>query len=870
VTPDEWQRLKVVLDGALQQEAGNRAAYLQQACGGDAELLARAESLIVSAEEPWTGLDGPASGLADEGSESRIGERIGAYEIVEVIAHGGMGTVYLGRRADEEFRKKVAIKLVKRGMDTDFVLRRFRTERQILASVEHPNIARLLDGGVTGDGQPYFVMEYVEGQPLLDYCDTRRLSTTQRLSLFLDVCSAVQFAHQKLVVHRDLKPANILVTPEGMLKLLDFGIAKVLDPQIAAATLQQTASVLRLMTPDYASPEQVRGEPITTASDVYSLGVLLYELLTGHRPYRLTSVDPVEVARIVCDRDPEKPSTVVMREEEVPAPDGKCSIAVTPESVSRTREGEPRLLQRRLRGDLDNIVLTAMRKEPKERYASVEQLSQDIRRHLDGHPVIARKPTLGYRTGKFVRRNRVAAAAATLVLVSLLGGTGFSLREAAAARRERARAQRRFNDVRRLAGSFVFEFHDAIENLPGSTPARALVARRALEYLDSLSSEATGDRLLLRELAAAYRKVGDVQGALNGPNLGDSGAASRSYGKSLEICERLIADSHSDANDREQLVLALIAVSTSQIKSGELDCAEHNALRALEQAQTSVREDSGSVPAKKLLARAFSVLAFERWRARAYVEAADLYRQQQFIFEQLHWLAPTRQTELDLAYSGMAIGGALVYAGSFAGALQPLRVSSESLEELSRTNPSDTSAPLLLSNVFQFLGQAEAGLRHEQAAIQSFERAKALLDQLRVADGENVDLRLRLTEVYAYWGEYLISSERPAAGLALAERARDLAAELSAADPEDRDARSQIARMTYDIGWASEVLAGKVPRRERRKALRGVQSTYQKALEIWDEMSKTGSLALDDFDAREALIGRLSACNAELTRLGER
>src|SRR5262245_35089982 len=352
---------------------------------------------------------------ATDGMNSLAGCRIGPYKLIREIARGGMGAVYLAARADEEYRKQVAIKIVKRGMDTEAIVRRFRKERQILAGLDHPNIARLLDGGTTEDGLPYFVMEYVEGLPLDTYCDTHKLSIAERLQLFRTVCSAVQHAHERGVIHRDLKPANVLVTGSGVPKLLDFGIARVLNPELSPAVLQTTAS--RPLTPAYASPEQVRGEEITPASDIYSLGVLLYELLTGHRPYRLRTHTAQELERVICEQEPEKPSTIVSCIEEVLVADDSREVAITPASVSNARAEQPDTLRRRLIGDLDNIVLMALRKEPARRYSSVEKFSVDIRRHLEGLPVIAHKDTLTYRTGKFIGRNKASVITAGLSLV---------------------------------------------------------------------------------------------------------------------------------------------------------------------------------------------------------------------------------------------------------------------------------------------------------------------------------------------------------------------------------------------------------------------------------------------------------------------
>src|SRR4029077_6398714 len=323
------------------------------------------------------------------------------------IGRGGMGAVFLAERADDEYQKRVAIKLIKRGMDTDSVLRHFRNERQILASFDHPNIARLFDGGTTENGLPYFVMECVEGLAIDRYCNTHGLSISERLKLFLEVCAAVSYAHRHTVIHRDIKPSNILVTSEGIPKLLDFGIAKLLHTDGDAATIV-TATGLRVMTPEYGSPEQLEGRPVTAATDVYSLGMVLYQVLTGRSPYDFKSRSPVEIARAITETEPKKPST---------------AIAISDGSF-KSQIPNPKLL----RGDLDNVVLMALRKDPARRYQSAEQLSEDIRRYLEGLPVVARKDTIGYRSAKFLRRNPILAAAATMCLLLTLA-VGWLLRE---------------------------------------------------------------------------------------------------------------------------------------------------------------------------------------------------------------------------------------------------------------------------------------------------------------------------------------------------------------------------------------------------------------------------------------------------------
>src|SRR5262245_61348954 len=373
--------------------------------------------------------DTPTIANEENGPLPQPRRRIGPYEVLSELGHGGMGVVYLATRADEQYQKRVALKLIRGGLDRDEVVRSFRRERQILAGLEHPNIARFLDGGTTEDGLPYFVMEYVEGRRLDEYCDARGLSTLERLKLFRAVCSAIEYAHRNLIVHRDLKPGNILVTAEGVPKLLDFGIAKITNAAVSATGETATSTGLA-MTPEYASPEQARAEAVTTSSDVYSLGVVLYELLTGQLPYRLKTRHPLNVLRAVCEEEPEKPSTAVGRTAVMEATEAMTAGAPKPVR-------DPERLRRRLKGDLDTIVLAALRKVPAQRYASVEACSEDIRRYIEGHPILAREPTFAYRAGKFLGRHWAAVGSAAAALLVVAGLLANHFAQAASIRRER-------------------------------------------------------------------------------------------------------------------------------------------------------------------------------------------------------------------------------------------------------------------------------------------------------------------------------------------------------------------------------------------------------------------------------------------------
>ena len=495
---ENWERAKDLFGRALELDPSQRPAFLAENCP-DNSLRQQIEQLLFNYQKAGSLLDHPVlDPSAPEGSDRSptsqdsihlaetingtesddplIGRQLGAYRLVRRIGRGGMAAVYLAARADAEFHKQVAVKVVEPGPDHHSLLHRFRNERQTLAGLDHPNIVKLLDGGSTPEGLPFLVMDYVEGCPIDDYCDLHKLSVDDRLKIFSTACEAVHYAHKKGVVHRDLKPGNILVASDGTPKLLDFGIAKVLDPEPNSQFLLATQTGTRCMTPAYASPEQIRGEPVTPATDIYSLGVVLYELLSGHRPYRLTQHTPAEIERAICEEDPETPSTAVNRVETDTTSDG-VPITRTPETVSETREGQPERLRRRLRGDLDNIVLKALQKEPERRYASVSELAQDTQRHLQHLPVTARPNTAAYRIKKFAQRHKMevsltSACAMVLVLALLVAFNVFGMRN-------------RFFGV--TASAIRAGRRSSASNAKGSSTAGAAMPAVSCDSLSSLS-----------------------------------------------------------------------------------------------------------------------------------------------------------------------------------------------------------------------------------------------------------------------------------------------------------------------------------------------------------------------------------------------
>jgi eukaryotic-like serine/threonine-protein kinase len=535
--PERWQKVKAALAEAMALGAAARAAYLERVGRTDPALRAELESLLRADEDAGSRfLESPAAAVLEESSVSpHVGRRLGPYRLLEEIGSGGMGEVYRAVRVDEEYEHQVAIKLVRTGADAQFVGARLRTERQILATFQHPNIARLLDGGTTEEGIPYLVMELIDGQPITDYCDRHQLEIESRLRLFLLVCAAVQYAHQRAVIHRDLKPSNILVTVDGTPKLLDFGIAKILEPGAIAVRGDLTINAQRLLTPDYASPEQLAGAPVTAASDVYSLGVILYELLAAVKPYG-NRQRTLQDTRGIPEAAPVRPSNIV-----------RARAVANP-----VRQRSSEKLSNRLRGDLDNIVLMALRQEPERRYATVDRLAEDIRRHLARLPVAARKPTWRYRASTFVARHKVGVAATVLTVMALIGGIVMTARETFIARAALARAEDEASASQRVSDYLVSLFDAANPEKTGGQPLdlRALVARAQDQIGPGLSHDPALRARMLSVVGALHCEVGqssscqqDLQEALRIERQAGSSGDALLYAQT----ELRLANAYNDA-----------------------------------------------------------------------------------------------------------------------------------------------------------------------------------------------------------------------------------------------------------------------------------------------------------------------------------
>jgi eukaryotic-like serine/threonine-protein kinase len=493
-----------IIERALALGPRERSEYVRRACGSDETLLSHVLLGLgedVSQSGFWDEVAAGESGSHDP-STALEGQRLGPYRIVRKLGTGGMGDVYLAERADEEYQQQVAIKLVRSGVFSRQVQGRLRMERQILATLQHPNIARLLDGGRAPDGTPYLVMEYIDGEPIDVYCDRRRLSPEERIGLLRTVCAAVHYAHQNLIVHRDLKPNNILITPQGVPKLLDFGIAKLLDTRHSAQTLAVTHAEYRVMTPAHASPEQVRGDTITTASDIYVLGVLMYEMLCGRRPFQLLGASLLEMEKIICEQEAPRPSEMIARTARE-SPELLTDI-VACRSTTTSR------LQKYLRGDVENIIGMAMRKDPERRYSSAEQLAADLDHHLNGKPVIASKDTWLYRTRKFVGRHKLAVAASTLAVITLAAFATITFVQAQRIAYERDVATAERTRAEQVSSFLVelFELSDPSRNRGNQVTAREILDIGARRVSLGLANQPETRATLLGTIGTVYQSLG--------------------------------------------------------------------------------------------------------------------------------------------------------------------------------------------------------------------------------------------------------------------------------------------------------------------------------------------------------------------------
>jgi eukaryotic-like serine/threonine-protein kinase len=769
MTAQRWRQVQDVLHEALEVAPLARRALVEKAAAGDGELLAEVWSLVKAAEGATGFLTQPVisaeaiarTALESPAADGLIGSRIGRYRILEQVGHGGMGAVYRAVRDDDEFEQEVAVKVARAGLDAGLFRDRFLYERQIHAFLNHPNIARLLDGGTTDDGRPYFVMELIEGETILNHCAARSMSLADRVELFRQVCTAVEYAHRHLVVHRDLKPSNILITPDGQPKLLDFGIAKLLLPDHPSLEPSQTAEMARVLTPEYASPEQVRGGALNTSTDVYSLGLVLYEMLTGKKGQEMGPMSPGEVERAVCEREPVRPSRV---NPEIP-------------------------------GDLENIVLKAIEKDPARRYLSVEQFSEDLRRYLGGRPVRAKGNGRVYRLSKFIRRNKAIVGATAAVILTLVGGIVTTTRQARI-------AEHRFQNLRKLVNTLVFEM-DALEALPGSTAQRRRLVEHALEYMDGLDREAGAGHELRGDVARIYEKVGDVHGKADGPYLGNTAKALTYYEKSMAIREDLVKEAPAleAGQAREELSRAYVRLAGSLKVNGRARDSIEYERRALGIQQRLLDANPGSLPLRRALAATLQSLGLSLSEVGNDIGALDVRRQALTQFEKL--FAAGLQKEED--YRALVIANTRVasvlsrrqdYEESARFHERALAVARAGVEAYPRHNPLRSSE----SVVIRAMASDERRRGRLEQAEALTRQANVVLRRLHADDVNDFRTHSMLATSHFELAEIHEAARRTNDALAEHRTALAMREDLAVRDPANAGARIEAAQSLAAIG----------------------------------------------------------------------
>lgn len=805
----DWLKIKEIFYQTLDLPAKERDRFLAEQ---EEHVRAEVAELIASHEKAENFINEPAPVELGFDNRSMVDKEIGGYKIVEQLGAGGMGTVFLAEK--EGLEKRVALKVIKRGMDTDAVLRRFVLERKILSRLEHPFIARLLDGGTTDDGLPFFVMEYVEGTPVTRFCDEHRFDIKERLELFRQICAAVAYSHQNLIVHRDLKPSNILITKDGTPKLLDFGIAKLLDTEGFENTA--TATQGRIFTPEYASPEQLSGAPITTASDVYSLGVVLYELLTGTRPFQTKNRNYQEIANAVLTEEPAKPSAISNLEFQILNPKNETGQNIErPTAKEKTNSKFKIQNSKFLKGDLDNIILKALRKEAERRYVSVQEFSEDIRRYLTGLPVSATADSRVYRFSKFVKRNKIV----TMIAVVILLLSGVAVWQAVVATRERTRADARFRQVRKLANSLLFEYHDGIERLPGSTAVREKMVKDALEYLDNLSAESDDDASLQDELAVAFQKVGDIQGNPYFSNLGDTNGALASYEKALSIRQKLIAAKPQESKTRHKLANVYGSIGDILWSKGENSDALENYRKALAIDEELLNENSSD------LSNLDSV-AFRRYKVgqslrqmRDWNGALNNFASSLEIRQKL-FAANAQNTDniYNLATSYLKLGDVFNDTANYSEALKNHQKALEILEPLKNDgNDSLTQRVFALLHYRIALDKKELGGSDD--ALADIFKALALQKRLVEVDPKNEQFTSDLSESYLAAGNLFLKAEKYAEAAEYLQKSIDFSENILTNSPDNLQIKQSLAIAYKSLGDALSKTGNKMK----------AQSAYQKA-----------------------------------------
>lgn len=872
----QWIKIKEVFSAVAELPLDERAAFLEKS---DPAIREEVEKLLAASESAGDFIASPIhveNGHAGIDDQSMIGREIDDYVILDKLGEGGMGAVYLAEHRGDEFSQRVALKLIKRGMDTNAVLRRFFVERQILASLDHPNIARLLDGGSTDDGLPYFVMELIEGENVKAFCDGREYDINERLKLFQKVCNAISHAHQKLVVHRDIKPSNIVVTDKGEPKLLDFGVAKLLSPDWDATTAEATATNFRLMTPEYASPEQLRGQMTTTATDVYSLGVVLYELLTGTRPYKFTSKDPFEISREILTIEPLRPSSVVSSGFQVPS--SKSANRTDAESRHVTADDEQKTNPRSkiqnpksLRGDLDNIILKSLRKDPRDRYKSVEELSDDIDRYLKGLPVRATADSRVYRFKKFVGRNRIGTAVAALILLL----SGVAVWQAVVANRERAKADERFAQVRKLANAVIFDYQDAIQKLPGATAVREKMVNDSSAYLDTLAAEKPSDPDLQLELAKAYDRLGDVRGNFFTPSLGNSVAAKLLYDKALSIKQELQSSYPDKPDYLLEVAVTFDKLADFEFGNGDQASAVRHYQNAAELREQALQSNPGDRYTRFRLAKGYRNIGVRGRTPDNTDQSLALCTKALEMIDSLLRESPDNLEFLE-GYADSVAGLAVILETNRtrrAEAIEAYRRAISIRKEQSDLNPDNTVLRQKHAMEYSYLGDTFYELGNLPEAIRNYRICLETLDAMALQDPRNEQLKQDLAAVRASLAFSLASIGKTHESLEAGLSVLQILEPKYANDPDDQTTLFRIAAAREAVAKSFVNLAKsqKASTAERIKNVENALHYYQQCLPIYKDFQSKGGVFPAVNEDLNAIVSEVTAevesCYAQLKKL---